>query len=60
MNEQEREAYVRAALALQGHAPDAARIAEIVRQFERIEAIAAVMLAVDLPADAEPAPAFRP
>jgi hypothetical protein len=60
MNDSERNAYVRAALAMQGYTFDDARIADIIRQFERIESIAAILLAADLPVDAEPAPAFRP
>ena len=60
MTEQERSAYVRAALILHGYAFDDAHSAEIVRQFERIEVIAAAMLSTALPIDAEPAAVFRP
>jgi hypothetical protein len=64
MNEREREAYVRAALVAQGYAfdpaGDAERIAEIVRQFARIEGIAAAMLDAQLPPELEPAAVFRP
>jgi hypothetical protein len=60
MTEQERSAYVRAALVMQGYAFDAAHVDTIVRQFERIETIAAAMLDAELPFDAEPAAVFRP
>jgi hypothetical protein len=55
---------VRAALVAQGYAfdqvGDAQRIAEIVRQFARIEGIAATMLDAELPRELEPAAVFRP
>jgi hypothetical protein len=54
------ENYVRAALALQGYDFNAARTTDIVAQFERIEALAQVLLDVALPLEAEPAPVFRP
>jgi hypothetical protein len=54
------EAYVRAALALQGYAFDEARIAEIILQFSRIEAMARTVINRPLPFDAQLAPAFRP
>jgi hypothetical protein len=54
------EAYVRAALALQGYTFDDADIAEIVMQFSRLEAIAATVFDWPLPFAAEPAPVFRP
>ncbi len=54
------EAYVRAALALQGYAFDDAEIAEIVLQFSRLDAIARTVLDWPLPFASEPAPAFRP
>ena len=60
MNDNERNAYVRAALVMQGYAFDDPRIDGIIRQFERIETIGAVLLEGELPIDAEPAPAFRP
>jgi Protein of unknown function (DUF4089) len=60
MNEPERDAYVRAALTLQGYALPEERIQEIARQFARIEAIAATIADVELPMDAESAAVFRP
>ena len=54
------EAYVRAALALQGYRFDEAQIAEIVVQFSRLEAIAQTVLQEPLPFASEPAPVFRP
>jgi hypothetical protein len=54
------EAYVRAALALQGYAFDEAQITEIVLQFTRIEAIAQTVLGWPLPFASEAAPVFRP
>ena len=54
------EAYVRAALALQGYAFDDAEIAEIVMQFARLAAIARTVFENPLPFASEPAPVFRP
>jgi hypothetical protein len=54
------EAYVRAALVLQGYAFDDAEIAEIVVQFSRLEAIARTVFDWPLPFASEPAPVFRP
>jgi 1-carboxybiuret hydrolase subunit AtzG-like protein len=54
------EAYVRAALALQGYRFDDAEIAEIVVQFSRLEAIARTIFDWPLPFAAAPAPVFRP
>jgi hypothetical protein len=54
------EAYVRAALSLQGYAFDEAQIAEIVLQFSRLEAIAKTLFEWPLPFASEAAPAFRP
>ena len=54
------EAYVRAALALQGYTFDEADIAEIVMQFSRLEAVARTVFEWPLPFASEPAPAFRP
>jgi hypothetical protein len=54
------EAYVRAALAMQGYAFDDAEIAEIVAQFARLEAIARTVFDWPLPFASEPAPVFRP
>jgi hypothetical protein len=54
------EAYVRAALALQGYTFDDAEIAEIVMQFSRLEAVARTVLDWQLPLASEPAPVFRP
>jgi 1-carboxybiuret hydrolase subunit AtzG-like protein len=54
------EAYVRAALALQGYAFDDAEIAEIVVQFSRLETIARTVFDCPLPFASAPAPVFRP
>jgi hypothetical protein len=53
------EAYVRAALLLQGYSFDDAEIAEIVLQFSRLEAIARTVFEWPLQFAAEPAPVFR-
>jgi hypothetical protein len=54
------QAYVRAALALQGYTLDEAEIAEIVMQFSRLEAISRTVFDWPLPNASEPAPVFRP
>ncbi|HEX3603025.1 MAG TPA: DUF4089 domain-containing protein [Steroidobacteraceae bacterium] len=54
------EAYVRAALPLQGYVFDEAQIAEIVMQFSRLEAIARSVFEWPLPFASEAAPVFRP
>jgi hypothetical protein len=54
------ERYVRAALALQGYDFNEGRIMDIVAQFERIEALAHILMQVELPLEAEPSPVFRP
>ena len=54
------EAYVRAALALQGYRFDDAEIAEIVAQFSRLEAITQTIFEWPLPFASAPAPVFRP
>jgi Protein of unknown function (DUF4089) len=54
------DAYVRAALALQGYTFDEAEIAEIVTQFSRLEAIARTVFDWALPFASEPAPVFHP
>jgi hypothetical protein len=54
------QAYVRAALALQGYTFDDAEIAEIVMQFSRLEAISRTVFDWPLPNASEPAPVFRP
>jgi hypothetical protein len=54
------QAYVRAALALQGYTFGDAEIAEIVTQFSRLEAIARTVFDWPLPFASEPAPVFRP
>jgi Protein of unknown function (DUF4089) len=59
-NDNRLEAYVRAALALQGYRFDEAQIAEIVVQFSRLESIAQTILRCPLPFAAEAAPVFRP
>jgi Protein of unknown function (DUF4089) len=59
-NDNPLEAYVRAALALQGYRLDEAQMAEIVVQFSRLESIAQTILHWPLPFAAEAAPVFRP
>jgi hypothetical protein len=54
------EAYVRAALALQGYKFGDAEVAEIVAQFSRLETVARTVLEWPLPFASEPAPVFRP
>jgi hypothetical protein len=54
------EAYVRAALALQGYRFGEREIAEIVEQFSRLEAIAHTVMQWPLPFASEAAPVFRP
>jgi hypothetical protein len=54
------EAYVRAALMLQGYDFDEAQTAEIVLQFSRLEAIAQSVFDFPLPFASEAAPVFRP
>jgi hypothetical protein len=54
------QAYVRAALALQGYTFADAEIAEIATQFSRLEAIARTVFDWPLPFASEPAPVFRP
>lgn len=53
-------AYVDAAAAAQGLVFDAAERARVIEQFARIAGIAAPLLSVELPPEAEPAPVFRP
>ena len=59
-NDNPLEAYVRAALALQGYRFDERQIAEIVEQFSRLDAIARTVFDWPLPFASEPAPVFRP
>ena len=54
------EAYVRAALALQGYRFDEEQIADIVVQFSRLAAIAQTIMDWPLPFASEAAPVFRP
>jgi hypothetical protein len=54
------QAYVRAALALQGYTFGDAEVAEIAMQFSRLEAIARTVFDWPLPFASEPAPVFRP
>jgi hypothetical protein len=54
------EAYVRAALTLQGYRLDESQIADVVEQFSRLEVIAQSILQWPLPFASEPAPVFRP
>jgi hypothetical protein len=63
METTELEAYVRAALAIQGYRFDEShvnRIADIVLQFSRFAAMADIVNSTDLPLDAEGAAVFRP
>jgi hypothetical protein len=60
MNDQERDAYVRATLLIQGYLFSEPRVASIVAQFERIEAIAAIIVDDELPFELESASVFRP
>jgi hypothetical protein len=59
-HEKRLDAYVRAALALQGYVFDDSEIAEIVMQFSRLEAIARTVFDYPLPFASEAAPVFRP
>jgi len=59
-NDNPLEAYVRAALALQGYHFDEAQIAEIAAQFARLEAISRTVFDWPLPFASEAAPVFRP
>ncbi len=54
------DAYVRAALALQGYDPAVVPAAAVAEQFGRIAAMAASLRDLDLPREADAAPAFRP
>jgi len=60
VNEQDRVAYVHAALVMQGYRFSEARVMEIAREFERIESIAATILNAELPLDLDSASVFRP
>ena len=60
MTEQDRVAYVRAALVMQGYQFSEARVIDIAREFERIESIAATIVNAELARDLESAPMFRP
>jgi len=60
MNDADRAAYVRAALAVHGFPVDAAFVAAIDAQFALIARNAAPCLAVPVAVEDEPAPAFRP
>lgn len=59
MTESEIGSYVDAACAAQGIALSASERTRVIAQFERIAVIAAPLLALELPADIEPAPVFR-
>jgi Protein of unknown function (DUF4089) len=54
------EAYVRAALALQGYQFNGAQIAEIVLAFARIEAMTETLFDWPMPENSGAAPVFRP
>lgn len=60
MTPDEIAAYVDAAAAAQGLAFDPAERLRVIDQFSRIADIVAPVVALDLPADVEPAPVFRP
>lgn len=60
MSDAERDAYVRAALVLQGYAFSEERTVQIVRQFALIDAIAAALVDAELPFDLESASVFLP
>jgi hypothetical protein len=60
MTDEQRSAYVRAALSLHGYELDEHRIAAVLGEFARIQAVAATIVEHDLPLDLEPAPVFRP
>jgi 1-carboxybiuret hydrolase subunit AtzG-like protein len=60
VNEQDRVAYVRATLVMQGYQFSELRVIEIAREFERIESIAATIVNAELARDLEAAPMFRP
>lgn len=59
MTESEISSYVDAACAAQGIVLTATERTRVIAQFERIALIAAPLLALELPADIEPAPVFR-
>ena len=59
MTDSEISHYVDAACAAQGIVLNAGERARVIAQFERIAAMAAPLLALELPADIEPAPVFR-
>ena len=59
MNEQDRIAYARAALVMQGYQFAEARVMEIARDFERIESITATIVNAELPLDLDSASVFR-
>ena len=54
------EAYVRAALTLQGYCFNERQEAEILEQFARLEIIAQTLMQWPLPFASEAAPVFRP
>lgn len=60
MTDQERDNYVRAALALHGYPGDDAFVAPILVHFAAISRIAATFVDADLSLETELAPVFRP
>lgn len=60
MNEDDIRAFVAAAARAQGMELDAGQFEQVVAVFARTAAIAAPLLAFDLPDETEPAPVFRP
>lgn len=60
MTDDEIAAYVDAAAKAQGLSFDADERKRVIEQFGRIAAIAAPLVALELPAEVEPAPVYRP
>ncbi|GAA5168513.1 DUF4089 domain-containing protein [Viridibacterium curvum] len=52
--------YALAVSAAQGYALDAAQLERVVKQLELVSAVAAPLLALELPVALEPAPVFKP
>ncbi len=60
MTDQDRDTYVKSALALLGYPSDDALLAAVVPQFALIASIAEDLVEADLPIELELAPVFRP
>lgn len=54
------EAYVKAALAIQGYTFSETRIADVVQHFTRIEQLSRAVRDADLPPEVDSAPIFTP